>query len=66
MTDEEERPLRGDVGIDETQVHGKARVPMTRSEAAQWRETKPTVVGMVERGGRVRARVTSSRRGAVR
>jgi transposase-like protein len=65
MTDEDERPLRGDVEIDETQVHGKARVPMTRSEAAQWRETKPTVVGMVERGGRVRARVTPSRRGAV-
>jgi transposase-like protein len=63
MTDEHAEPLRGDVEIDETQVHGKPRVPMTREEAARWRETKPTVVGMVERGGRVRARVTATRRG---
>ena len=43
---------------------GGPRVPITRQEGARWREAKPTVVGMVERGGRVRAPVTSSRRGA--
>ena len=32
-------------------------------EAAQFRERKPTILGMVERGGRVRLRVIPSRRG---
>jgi transposase len=65
MNDGDDGPLNGDVEIDETSVHGKARVPMTRSEAAQWRESKPTVLGMVERSGRLRFRVVLSRRGAV-
>src|SRR5438552_1230575 len=37
---------------------------MDRSEAAELRETKSTELGMVERGGRVRARVIASQRGA--
>lgn len=36
---------------------------MTRSEAAAWREAQPKVLGMVERGGRIRVRVIPSRRG---
>jgi transposase len=64
MTDEGDEPLSGDVEVDETSIGGKARVPMTRSEAAAFRESKPTVLGMIERGGRVRARVIASRRGA--
>ena len=36
---------------------------MNRSESARWREAQPSVLGMVERGGRVRLRVISSRRG---
>jgi len=57
-------PLFGDVEVDETSVHGKPRGPrMTYSEAAAWRESKPKVLGMVERGGRVRLRVIASRRG---
>jgi transposase-like protein len=64
MTDEDQQPLSGDVEIDETSWGGKARVPMTREQAAAFRESKATVVGMIERGGKVRARVTSSRRGA--
>ena len=37
---------------------------MTKQEAAQWRErAEVTVLGMVERGGRVKLRVIPSRRG---
>jgi transposase len=64
MHDMDDEPLKGDVEIDETSWGGKARRPMDRCEAAAWRETKPTVLGIVERGGRVRARVIASRRGA--
>jgi transposase len=63
MNDSDDEPLSGDVEIDETSVRGKPRVKMTKAEAAQWRETQPKVLGMVERGGRVRARVIPSRRG---
>jgi transposase len=63
MNDEGDEPLSGDVEIDETSVRGKPRVKMTRMEAAAWREAQPKVLGMVERGGRVRARVIPSRRG---
>lgn len=58
-----EQPLRGDVEIDETSWGGKARKPMNYSEAAKFRESKATVLGMVERGGRVRLRVIEARRG---
>jgi transposase len=56
--------LSGNVEVDETGVHGKPRRPrMTKREAAQWRERQVSVLGMVERGGRVRLRVIKSRRG---
>lgn len=65
MNDEGERRLSGDVEVDETSWGGKPRKKMrARSkELAQWRESKTTVLGMVERGGRVRLRVIPSRRG---
>lgn len=63
MSDEEDGPLSGDVEVDETSWGGKARKPMTPSEGARFRESKATVLGMVERGGRVRLRVIPSRRG---
>jgi hypothetical protein len=50
MHDMDDEPLSGDVEIDETSWGGKARRPMDRFEAAAWREAKPTVLGMVERG----------------
>jgi transposase len=57
-------PLNGNVEIDETGVHGRPRGPkMTMKEAAQWRERQVSVLGMVERGGRVKLRVITSRRG---
>ena len=73
MTDADAAPLKGDVEIDETSWGGKPRKPHGQAftpnpetvPAAQAREAKPTVLGMVERGGRVRARVIPSRHGAV-
>ena len=65
MTDDGDEPLTGEVEVDETSVRGRPRGPrMTRSEAATWRMAQPTVVGMVERGGRVRARVVADGRRA--
>jgi|GEM_PF-3365456 len=74
MTDDGE-PLSGDVEIDETswggkpkRPHGESRyapAPDARERARQHASEKPTVLGMVERGGRVRARVIASRHGAV-
>jgi transposase-like protein len=56
--------LRGDVEVDETGVHGRPRGPrMTKKEAAAWRQKQISVLGMVERGGRVRLRVITARRG---
>lgn len=63
MNDSVDGPLSGDVEVDETGVHGRKRVKGTRSEGAIWREAQPVVLGMVERGGRVRLRVIDSRRG---
>jgi transposase-like protein len=59
------KPLKGQVEIDETGVHGRPRGPkkMTKKEAAEWRERQVSVLGMVERGGRVKLRVIKSRRG---
>jgi transposase-like protein len=56
--------LSGKVEIDETSWGGKPRGPkMKPKEAAAWRQTRTTVLGMVEREGRVRLRVIPSRRG---
>jgi transposase len=65
MNDLDDGPLSGDVEVDETSWGGKPRnAHKTRAEAMAFRERKATVLGMVERGGRVRARVIPSRRGA--
>ncbi len=63
MNDEDDESLSGDVEVDETSVRGKPRFRMTRHEAAAWREAQPKVLGMVERGGRVRLRIIPPRRG---
>jgi transposase-like protein len=61
--DELALPLAGEVEVDETSWGGKPRRKMTASEGALFRERKATVLGMVERGGRVRVRVIAARRG---
>jgi transposase-like protein len=63
MADIDDDQLSGDVEIDETSWGGKPRTKLTREEAAAFREAKPTILGMVERGGRVRLRIIPSRRG---
>jgi transposase len=64
MADEDRDALFGDVEVDETSWGGRPRSKhKTRAEAAAFRERKPTILGMVERGGRIRCRVIPSRRG---
>jgi transposase len=64
MNDADGEPLTGDVEIDETSWGGRPRRKLrSYSEVAKFREAKPTILGMVERGGRVRLRVIPSRRG---
>lgn len=62
MADDGE-PLAGDVEVDETSWGGRPRFKGTRAEGAAHREAKATVLGMVERGGKLRLRVIASRRG---
>jgi transposase-like protein len=64
MADGGGEQLFGDVEIDETSWGGRPRGrKLNRKEVAAFREAKPTILGMVERGGRVRLRVIPSRRG---
>ena len=64
MGDEDAGPLDGRVvEVDETSWGGKPRRKLTRAEAQAFREAKTTVLGMVERGGKVRLRVIAARRG---
>src|SRR3954447_501018 len=64
MADIDDDQLSGDVEIDETSWGGKPRNKLPdRKAVAAFREAKPTILGMVERGGRVRLRVIPSRRG---
>jgi transposase len=63
MADDGEQ-LAGDVEVDETSWGGRPRNKLPdRKAVAAFRENKTTVLGMVERGGKVRARVIASRRG---
>lgn len=65
MDEQDGEPLSGEVEVDETAMGGEPRASlghMTRQEAVKWaKETKTTVVGMVERGGRVRATLAENR-----
>lgn len=57
-------PLTGKVEEDETSWGGKPRRKFkTRKESVAFREAKATVLGLVERGGRVRVEVIPSRWG---
>lgn len=64
MNDDGDPQLEGKVEVDETSWGGKPRRKLKgKKEAAQFRESKATILGMVERQGRVRLRVIPSRRG---
>ncbi len=58
MSDEDAEPLHGEVEADEMFVGGKARA-WPKQSREYWANRKTPVVGMVERGGRVHAVVTS-------
>jgi transposase len=53
MTQDDDRPLEGDVEADETWIGGKPRAN-SKVKGAAHASQKPIVLGMVERGGRVR------------
>jgi transposase len=57
MAEDTTEPLEGEVEADEMYVGGKPRVSPKRP-AEYWLDRKTPVVGMVERGGRIRAQVT--------
>jgi transposase len=62
LTDESEAPLSGKVEVDESAYGGKPHAYHTRRGLSQKRKSyKPTILAMVERGGRVRARVIANR-----
>lgn len=63
LMDGDQWPLKGEVEVDETSWGGRPRRKLTPSEGARHREAKPTILGMVERGGRIRLRVIAGRRG---
>ena len=63
---QDDEPLSGEVEVDETAYGGKPRAydtkGMTRAEAITWAKArKTTVLGMVERQGRIRAQVQKDR-----
>jgi len=66
LSDEGEGPLGGDgekVEVDETFYGGKPRAAEKRNREGRLRTYyRPNVVGMVERGGRVRARIVADRK----
>ena len=64
MKDDGLEQLQGTVEVDETSWGGRPRHKhKTRKEAMAFREAKTTILGLVERQGRIRLRVVPSRRG---
>lgn len=70
LQDDDDSPLTGDVEVDETTWGGEIRASdrsraatstMRRQEAMAKIAERPTIFGMVERGGRVRVRVVPDR-----
>lgn len=62
---DENDQLTGDVEVDETSWGGRPRglKKLTPKQASAFREAKTTILGMVERDGRLRLRIIPSRRG---
>jgi transposase len=62
LSDEDEAPLRGKVEVDESAYGGQPRAYEKRTRKGYVRRShRPTVLAMVERKGRVRARVVPNR-----
>ena len=66
MVDPDLTPLTGTVEVDETYLGGKPRVHHTKREAARFRD-KVIVLGAIERGGKLRVRMSpSAKKGAIK
>jgi transposase-like protein len=64
LADDEEGPLDGDVEVDESAYGGKPRATDTRKGRTHILKThRPTILAMVERGGRVRPLMVPDRGG---
>src|SRR6266508_2746467 len=65
LADDDGSPLTGEVEVDETYVGGRPRLGQIKNkqDAGRWRDRKTKVFGMVERGGRVVARVVPDTEG---
>lgn len=64
LADDDESQLRGKVEVDETWHGGRPRAYERRTKKGHLRKSyRPTILGMVERGGRVRARIIDGRTG---
>lgn len=60
---DEDGPLDGDVEVDESAYGGKPRATETRQQVLMRKSYRPTILAMVERGGRVRPLVVPDRGG---
>jgi transposase-like protein len=62
LSEEGSGPLSGDVEVDETFIGGRPRAAVQRAgKSWERRAQKPIVVGMVERGGRIKTTVVRER-----
>jgi transposase-like protein len=61
LSDDDEGPLSGDVEVDESAYGGRVRATETRAQKIKKMSYRPTILAMVERGGRVRPLVIPDR-----
>lgn len=63
LADDDDGPLDGNVEVDESAYGGKPRATETRQQVLMRKSYRPTILAMVERGGRVRPLVVPDRGG---
>jgi transposase len=61
LADDDEGPLTGDVEVDESAYGGRVRANETHAQKMKKKSYRPTILAMVERGGRVRPLVIPDR-----
>jgi hypothetical protein len=61
LSDDDEGPLDGKVEVDESAYGGRVRATETRAQKIKKMSYRPTILAMVERGGRVRPLVIPDR-----
>jgi hypothetical protein len=63
LADDDDGPLDGNVEVDESAYGGRARANESRQQVLAKKSNRPTIIAMVERGGRVRPLVAPDRGG---